>query len=113
MKTKSNFMRMYRKRCSVMLHDIAYLLNTDTGNLSRYEKGQRDPTPELILTYHILFGADIINLFHEQYTSLITKLISQSKSLIEQLKVEQPPKAELRIRYLLNIINRLSGEKHE
>ena len=110
---KTNFLKMYRKQSSIPQQDIAYLLNIDSGNLSRYEKCQRQPTPEIILAYHILFEASLIDLFHQQYKLLIINLISRSKKLIEQLKIEQPPKRSKRIGYLENIINTLRLPKHE
>jgi len=113
MKIKSNFLRMYRKRYSVLLNDMAYLLNMNSGNLSRYEKGHRDPTPEVLLTYYILFDANVVNIFHQQYSKLREQLLVRSRTLIEQLKVEQPPKFALRIKYLSNMLTRLINEKHE
>lgn len=113
MKITSNNMRGFRKQHSVLLGDMAYLLNIDEGNLSRYEKGQREPTAEILLTYHMLFGANLIDLFHERFKQLCKDLYYRSQSLIERLKEEQPPKVGVRIRYLTNIVNRLSKLNHD
>ena len=113
MKITSNFLRMYRKQQSVTLHDIAYLLNVDVSNVTRYEKGNRQPTPEVLLTYHLLFNVNIIDVFHEQFKHLCKKLHHRSLSLIEQLKEERPPRSELRIKYLRNLITRLNNSKNE
>jgi len=113
MKIKSNFLRMYRKRSSVLLRDVAYLLNMNTGNLSRYEKGHRDPTPDILLTYSVLFDTSVAHLLHQGYSKIKEQLIVRSNLLIAQLKGERPPKASLRIKYFSNVISRLQREEHE
>jgi len=106
-----NFLKMYRKQSGIPQHDIAYLLNIDSGNLSRYEKGQRKPTPEIILTYHILFGASLNDLLHYQHKEVTENIITRSRKLITQLNIEKPPKSNIRIGYLNRVVKILNKKK--
>ncbi len=113
MTIKHNFLKMYRKQSCLEQKDVAHLLNLDTGNLSRYEKGHRSPTIEIILTYHILFGASIRELFHHQYRDVKESLLTRSKELIDQIILEQSPKSKLKLSFLNNFVNTLSETKDD
>lgn len=66
MSLKTNPLSRYRKRLNIPLHDIAHLLNIDTSNSSKIEQEIREPNPRIILLYHILFKAPLLELFAEQ-----------------------------------------------
>lgn len=113
MNKKINSLALYRTRANVSLNDVAYLLNIDTSNLSRIEKGVRKPSVKIILLYHILFDAPLIDLFAEQFNTLREKLIGRSHTLIEQLEAEQPPKSINRIAYLNRFVKYLNEQFYE
>lgn len=113
MNKKINSLALYRTRANVTLNDVAYLLNIDTSNLSRIEKGIRKPSVKIILLYHILFDAPLIDLFAEQFNTLKEKLIERSHTLIDQLETEQPPKSINRIAYLNRFVKHLNEPFYE
>ncbi|MCP4181190.1 MAG: helix-turn-helix transcriptional regulator [bacterium] len=110
MKMKNN-LKYVRERADIPQQDIASLLDMKAPNLIRYENGQRNPTPEVILTYHILFGATLNDLFLPLVKKVKQNLVHRSLELIELLKVNQSPKSNKRIAYLREIVNLLSQEQ--
>lgn len=113
MNTKSNSLSQYRKDANLPLHDVAYLLNMDKGNLSKIERGQRFAHPRTILLYHILFKAPLINLFSEQLELLKEMLLLRSQKLIKELQIHQPPKSTQRIAYIESFVNSLTDQNDE
>ena len=113
MNKKINSLALHRTRANISLNDVAFLLNIDTSNLSRIEKGIRKPNVKIILLYHILFDAPLIDLFAEQFNTLKEKLIGRSSKLITQLETEQPPKSINRIAYLSRFVKYLRESIYE
>ena len=113
MNIKTNSLVRYRKKVNIPLHDIAHLLNTDISNLSKIEQGIREPNPRMILLYHILFKAPLLELFAEQYDELKVLWKRRSRTLVEQLQIEQPPKSKNRISYINHFVNSLHQELNE
>jgi len=109
-----NNLKHYRQQSGMPQQDIATLLGIPSSNLIRYESGQRNPTPEIILTYHILFGATLHDLFLPLVKKVKQNLVCRSQRLIEQLKAVQSPKSIHRIAYLQEIVKLLSlKQEHE
>lgn len=111
---KIHLLKWYRKNSRILKQDVAYLLGIESSNLTRYEKGNQNPTPEIILTYHILFGASLKELFKPLYEEVVSSLKTRSQELILQLEAERPPKSIYRLSFLRRIVNSLKHEKeHE
>jgi len=110
----NNNLKFYRERRNIPLQDVATLLDIPSSNLVRYESGQRNPTPEVIILYHILFGATLNDLFEPLVKIVKRNLVHRSLGLIELLKVNQSPKSIKRIAYLNEVVKLLNQEKeHE
>lgn len=110
MSSPPNYLRAYRKRFGLNQEDIAYLMDLpDCSNISRYEKGHRTPSIEILLTYHHLFDSPI-ELFFEQESDVIKlKLIQRIIQLVPELKKEQITlKSTQRIGFLEEAIKRLT-----
>lgn len=113
MKNKTN-LKTYRRKSPLLQQDISHILNIDSGLYCRIEKGKRPPTLDIILLFHILFGTSVKDLFFYDYKALKEKILTRSKTLIEQLKTEQPPKSIYRITCLNTIVNKLERQQdHE
>ena len=81
----------------------------DYSNISRYEKGQRTPTIELLLIYHHLFDVPIESFFEQESEIIKLRLIQRIIQLVPELKKEQITlKSTLRIRFLEETIKRLT-----
>jgi len=113
MNIKTTNLKSYRKRVDVPLSDVAHLLQMDASNLLKVEHGLRDPNPNVILLYHILFKVPLTDLLAQQYHE--QKLLWQRRSqmLIEQLQTAQSSKSKLRIAYLLRFVNSLNNRDYE
>jgi transcriptional regulator with XRE-family HTH domain len=110
---KENNLKHYRERANVALLDVAGLLNIPSSNLARYESGQRNPTPEIILTYHILFGATLIDLLSPLVKKVKQSLVCRSQRLIEQSNNYSSPKSNKRITYLQEVVKLLSQQLND
>ena len=110
----TNNLRFHRERANVAQQDISTLLNIPPSNLARYESGLRNVTPEIILTYHILFGATLQELFSPLVKKVKLNLVHRSIKLIDRLNNEQSPKSYKRITYLQEVVKLLNQElEHE
>jgi transcriptional regulator with XRE-family HTH domain len=107
----NNNLKFYRERGNIPLQDVATLLDIPSSNLVRYESGQRNPTPEVIILYHILFGATLNDLFVPLVKTVKQNLVHRSLGLIELLKVNQSPKSNKRIAYLNEVVKLLNQEQ--
>ena len=102
-----NNLKDVRKRNGIPLQDIAIMLDMKPPNLIRYENAMRNPTPEIILTYHILFGATLYDLFSPLVKTVKQNLLFRSQRLIEEYKTLQSPKSNNIISYMSDIVNQL------
>lgn len=88
--------------------DVAQLLDLKASNLVRYEKGHRNPTPELLLVYHMLFDASLKDLFAPIHRHMVDTLVLRIKKLIADLNSQQSSKSNYKVTYLQGIVNRLT-----
>lgn len=106
-----NYLRVYRKRSSLTQADIAFLMKLpDYSNISRYEKGQREPSVEFLLVYHILFNTSVESFFEPQSGMILTDLQRQIELLLNNLKSTNA--ADPRIKFLEEVIIRINQMNH-
>jgi len=108
-KPHQNRMKHHRKRKMLKQSDMRHL--SDASNhitLSRYENGDRIPSLESALIYHIVLNEPMKKLFPQFYKHLSEKLSERAKTLIsslEQMKKDYTTKNK--IDYLNELINRI------
>ena len=112
MSTPINFLRLYRKRTPLTQGDVAFLLGlSDESNISRYEKGQREPGLDFLISYHLLFNTSIESFFEYKSRERCDELMEKIKNLIVALNNETTSsKNTERIRFLESVIIRLTKE---
>lgn len=105
-----NFLRLHRKRTPLTQADIAYLMGLpDYSNISRCEKGQREPSVELLIGYHLLFDTSIESFFEQHAVIILLNLNKRIEYLISELKKQEDlPKNSSRIRFLEEVLTRLT-----
>jgi transcriptional regulator with XRE-family HTH domain len=110
MQIQYSYLRQHRKRSPLTQNDIAFIMNLpDFANVCRWEKGVRQPTVEVALIYHFLFGFPLATLFDEQKQPLAKDTGERIKLLIEQLKTNPvTPKIKGRIAFLESALTRLA-----
>lgn len=106
---KINYLRLHRKRSPLSQLDIAYLVDTHFSNISKWEKGQRMPNIEILLTYHLLFNTSIEQFFEPQLNTIKPTLLSQIKRFIGEKKRENVPKHKPSISFLNQTLTRLTN----
>jgi transcriptional regulator with XRE-family HTH domain len=105
--TTTHTLRQVRTDADVLQQDVAFLLDMDTGNLTRYERGKRTPTPQILLMYHILFGVPISELLAPLVTKVKQSLIERSSLLLAERDVHLTPKSVHSTAYIQAIVNDL------
>ena len=110
MSPSSNYLRMYRKKSPLTQSDMGFLVDIKhISNISRYEKGQRKPSIEILITYHLLFNCPIESFFTQESEQVRQKLIPRLKELIQEIKKQQITlKDTPKINFLEEVIIRLN-----
>src|SRR5690242_6141144 len=110
MSNAPNYLRVYRKRSPLTQGDIAYLMNLpDYSSISRYEKGQRSPSIEMLLVYHHLFNESIEIFFEPESAIVLSSLLERIRKLIVDLEGETNVlNNSSRVKFLEQVINRLT-----
>ena len=107
---KKNYLKKYRLDTGLSLKETAHLLNIHPSNLLRYESGKRLPSPRILLTYHILFGASLENLLYPMKEHIKSDILERSATLLLQSKNKQNPKSVLILPYLQTLVKTLKFE---
>ena len=110
MAIQHNHLRMYRKRSQLNLDDIAFLMKLpDKSSVSRWEQGQRTPSLDLLIVYHLLFDIPMETLLESHKRETATKLVQQIGLLLEELR-KLPPSQKVigRLSFLESVLTRLT-----
>lgn len=103
-----NYLKQARRSASLTLQDMAYLLDMDFSNLSKYETGKKQPPARVIIAYHIITKTPLKKLFKYSLLGVIDAVSSKTTSLISQLEDEMTnPKLKKRILALYEVLNNI------
>jgi transcriptional regulator with XRE-family HTH domain len=98
-----------RKRNNIQLQDMAYLLDMDISNLSKYERGTKSPTLQVQIGYHIITKTPLKLILKEKINLVIESLSLKVTNLIAFLEEEvQTGKISQRLLSLNSILDNLS-----
>jgi len=101
-----NYLKQARRSANLTLQDMAYLLDMDFSNLSKYETGKKQPPVRVIIAYHIITKTPLKKLFKYSLLTMIDAVTSKTTSLITQLEEEiTTPKLKKRIVALYEVLN--------
>ena len=107
---KSPFYPLSNKRRShhLKLNDVAFLLEMDQGNLSRFE-ARKNPNPKALLGYHVLFDLSIGNGLSNSIFSDSKEIVHRCFKLLEIIETKpKTKKNRLRTDGVNKIITRLT-----
>ncbi|MGY8910948.1 MAG: helix-turn-helix domain-containing protein [Flavobacteriales bacterium] len=103
-----NYLKQARRSANLTLQDMAYLLDMDFSNLSKYETGKKQPPARVIIAYHIITKTPLKKLFKYSLFGVIDAVSSKTTSLISQLEDEMAtPKLKKRILALYEVLNNI------
>ncbi|WP_026776297.1 helix-turn-helix domain-containing protein [Polaribacter sp. Hel_I_88] len=103
-----NYLKQARRSANLTLQDMAYLLDMDFSNLSKYETGKKQPPARVIIAYHIITKTPLKKLFKYSLLGVIDAVSSKTTSLISQLEDEMTtPKLKKRILALYEVLNNI------
>lgn len=111
MPTPHHHLRMHRKRSQLTQADIAFIMQlSDYSSISRWEKGIRGPSIDMLMVYHLLFDTPIESLFMDHKHQLAKTISQRIFSRIAELKTMNPdPKLSHRIAFLEGALTRLTA----
>jgi transcriptional regulator with XRE-family HTH domain len=82
----------------------------DHSNVSKYEKGERASSIELLLVYHHLFNTSVESFFEPQSEIILSNLIARIEPLIHDLKKQSDVQNHTsRIKFLEEVLIRLTN----
>lgn len=103
-----SYLKQSRRNASLTLQDMAYLLEMDFSNLSKYEKGKKTPPTRVIIAYHIVTNTPLKKLFKYNLLAMIDTVSAKTTSLISQLEEQAiTPKLKKRITALYEVLNNI------
>jgi len=103
-----HYLKQARRSANLTLQDMAYLLDMDFSNLSKYETGKKQPPARVIIAYHIITKTPLKKLFKYSLLGVIDAVSSKTTSLITQLEEEMAtPKLKKRILALYEVLNNI------
>jgi transcriptional regulator with XRE-family HTH domain len=103
-------LRAVRKKSPLKQADISFLLGvSEDARISHWERGRRNPSTEIKLLYHIIFGLPVDSLFTEVASTANNEIIARLKLRIAQLESTTKDARTLgRIDFLRNVLTRLT-----
>ena len=106
-----NHLAIHRKRSNLTQSDIAKLIGwIEHSHICRSEKGERPPSLDMILGYHIIFDVSVEELFHGYKMSLLNNIKERIPNLLDELHIlEASPRNHKRINYLSKLLERLEA----
>lgn len=110
MHIKHNYLRWHRRKSHLTQEDLIFILGVkDKSQVSRWEKGERKPDIYTLLSYHLLFGIPIEEMFGRQKNTLTESISKKIAERISFLKENGPDGIGLkRIAFLGDALSRLS-----
>ncbi len=103
-----SYLKQARRNANLTLQDMAYLLDMDFSNLSKYETGKKLPPARVIIAYHIITKTPLKKLFKYSLLGMIDSVSAKTTSLISQLEDEiTSPKLKKRITALYEVLNNI------
>jgi len=86
-----NYLRTYRKRSGFTQDEMAFLLGCRSGaKVSRYEHNKRQPNPQSVFAYNVIFQVPTEELFAGIYQQVERNTLKRIKSLTRRLEKAQP-----------------------
>ncbi|HAQ69848.1 MAG TPA: hypothetical protein DCR48_02630 [Flavobacteriales bacterium] len=88
MNVLTNHLKQARRRTNLSVKDMAFILQMDSSNLSKYELRKLYPTLRVALCYHILSKTPLEKFFIQELVESGDSLVERIKMLLEQIDTE-------------------------
>lgn len=100
-----NHLKRSRKKSKLTIQDIAFLLDYDVSNLSKYERADKSVPLHISLGYHIISNEPLFKFFQTDIFSLADRISRKVVQLMGQLEDEiQTKKVQMRVEALEDIL---------
>jgi DNA-binding XRE family transcriptional regulator len=109
-----NYLSIHRKRNHLFQSDVAFLLDFDeTSSVSRCEKGDRKPSVEILLFYHLVFEAPPTELYRQDQLDLLNKLRCRIPLLIDAISSKPVTRRNYqRVTFLKQVLSKLNDDRY-
>ena len=82
-----NYIRSYRKRSGLSQDELSFLLGSKSGTrISRYERGRREPSLELLLALEAIFGVSVGALYRGKFQKVDLAVKERAGKLLVALQ---------------------------
>lgn len=86
-----NYLRTFRKRAGFSQDEIAFLLGVQSGSkVCRYERFVREPSPQAIFAYEVIFNTAAEQLFGGAYEQVEKKVAKRAALLTRRISNLEP-----------------------
>jgi transcriptional regulator with XRE-family HTH domain len=103
-----NYLRTYRKRSYFSQDEVAFLLGCKNGSkVSRYENFSRQPTPETMFAFEIIFRVPVRELFAGTYHKVERDVLRRAQLLVRKTPAVNPDRITSRKLQALRTISGL------
>jgi transcriptional regulator with XRE-family HTH domain len=104
-KKLSNYLRTIRMRSGLSQDEVAYLLGVESGaEVSRHETFRRMPTLKTALSYEVIFGVSVRELFAGEYEKVEEEIRARATELASRISVPGPKGKRIR-----DVLGRILG----
>lgn len=106
---KANHLRVYRRRSAFSQRELAFLLGYRSSSaVPRFEQQQRRITLGIAVSYHLIFGAELKEVFPALYERVEEGLSWRMQQLYERLnKIAPSKKTTLKLQILKEALTRV------
>lgn len=92
-----NYIRMFRKQAGLSQDELAFLLGWKSGSgISRFERGRREPTLEVLLAMEAVFGVPIRELYAGRFQKVERSVKERAGHFISDIGESLPKRKRLR-----------------
>lgn len=101
----TNHLKRSRKKSKLTIQDIAFLLDYDVSNISKYERAEKSVPLHISLGYHIISNEPLFKFFQTDIFSLADRISRKVVQLMATLEDEiQTKKVQMRVEALEDIL---------
>lgn len=109
MKSKINYLKLYRKHSPLVQEDVKIILNlNEVSQVSRYELGSREPSIEFVICYCIIFNTKLDEFYREENNFYLTQIKDRISNYLELLRANNTGKNIQKVKYLEQVLLRLT-----
>ena len=107
------YLTKHRKRWSLSLGELGFLLDVGKSTVCNYEGRTRPPSRELLVAAEVVFGERARDLFPEYYGYIEDRVMARAKKLDAKLRKKSDPRSKQKLKLLRDMVKRAQAQSPE